>query len=78
MLNFNAEIYIQKRKLAFQDKHLTNFFIASIFFIYKGIIDNFNMHNILILEEIVCVFYIKETKHTNLMVIIKKNAHIAT
>lgn len=77
MLNLNTKIYIQKSKLTFWDKYLINFFITSILFIYESIVNNLNMCNILTLEEIICVFYIKEIKLNNLIVIKKESIHFA-
>lgn len=77
MLNLNAKICMQNSKLAFWDKYLINFFLASMPIIYKRIINNLNMRNILTLQEIVYAFYTKKIKLTNLEVIKKENAHFA-
>lgn len=45
---------------------------------YEGIIDNFNIYNFLILEKIVNIFYIKETKFMNLRVIKEENISFTT
>lgn len=78
MFNFNIEIYVKKPKLSFWNKYLTNFVLASMFSTYENIIDNFNIQNILILEEIVHIFYTKKTKLTNLGVIQEESTYFAT
>lgn len=78
MLNLNAEIYIQKSKLTFCDKYLINFPMASISFIYENIVNNLNMCNVLTLEETICVFYIKEIKLKDLIVIKEESTHFAS
>lgn len=75
MLNLNAKIRMQKPKLIFPDKYLTNFFLVSMLFIYKKIINNLIICNILTLEEKVCAFCIKKTKFINLRIIKKESAH---
>ena len=65
MLNFNAEIYIQNLKLAFQDKYMINFILANILSNYEGIIDNHNLCNTLTLDGAVRVFHTKKTELTN-------------
>lgn len=65
ILNLNIEIHIQKPEFAFWVKYLTNFLLASMSFTYKAIINNLNKRNVLTLEEIVYVIYIKKTKFTN-------------
>ena len=78
MLNLNAGIRIQKPELAFRDKHLINFLLASMPSIYEGIIDNLNMRDTLTLDDIVRVFRTKETELTDLGVIKEESAHFAT
>lgn len=75
MLNLNAEICIQKPKLAFQNKYLTNFFFISIFSTYEDINNNFNMHNVLMVEKIDYTLCIKKTKLSNLRIIKEKSAY---
>ena len=65
ILNFNAKIRIQKPKLVFGDKHLTNFFLASMPSTCEGIIDNLNIHNILTFEKTFYIFCIKEMEFTD-------------
>ncbi len=77
MLNLNEEIRMQKPELAFRDKHLTNFLLASMPSTYEGIIDNLKMCNILTLEETVRVFHTKETELTDLGVIKEESAYFA-
>lgn len=60
MLNFNAEICIQKPELTFQDKHLINFFVTSLSSTYGRIIDNLNMRDTLTLDGAVCAFCTKK------------------
>lgn len=75
MFNLNIKICVQKLKLACQDKQFTNFFVASMPSIFRRIIDNLNMRNILMLEETVCILCIKEIKLTNLGIIKKESTH---
>lgn len=77
ILNLNAEICIQKPELAFQDKHLINFLVASMPFTYKGIIDNLNMRDTLTLDSAVCALCTKETKFTNLGFIKEESVYFA-
>ena len=78
MLNFNTEISIQKPKLAFQNKNLINFLVASILSTYKGVIDNFNIQDTLILDGAVCALHTKKTELINLGVIKKESIYFAT
>lgn len=66
ILNINAEIRIQKHKLAFWDKHIFNFLLTSMPSIYESLIDNLNICKILMLAKTVCSLKIKETKLNNL------------
>lgn len=77
MLNLNAKIHVQKPKLAFGDKHSTNFLLASMPFIYEGILNNFNTCNMLKLEETVYALCIKKTELINFAVIKEESAHFA-
>lgn len=45
---------------------------------YKGIINNLNMLNVLMLGKIVYIFYIKKTKLIDLGAIKEKKTHFAT
>lgn len=75
ILNFSEEICIQKPKLAFQDKYLINFFLASKPPTYGSIIDDLNMRYLWTLEGTVCAFCTKKTELTKLNVIKEKNAY---
>lgn len=77
MLNFNAEICIQKPEFAFRDKHLINFLVASMSSTYENIIDNLNMCKTLILEETFCALQIKETELNNLVSIKNEKLYFA-
>ena len=77
MLNLNAEIRIEKPELAFCDKHLINFLLASIPSTYEGIIDNLNIHDTLMLDGVVYALRTKETELTNLGVIKEESANFA-
>lgn len=77
ILNLNVKIQIQKPKLFFYNKYLINFFLASIPFTYKRIIDNLNMRDTLILNNVICLFQTKKTKFTNLEVIKEENVYFA-
>lgn len=77
MPNFNTKICVQKPKLIFWNKYLTNFFFASVSFTYKGIINNFNIYNVLTFEKTVFVLCIKKTELTNLRAIKENSIHFA-
>ena len=78
MFSLNINIYIQKSELAFWDKYLINFFLANISSTYKGIIDNLNIYDILILEKMVYILHIKKTKFINLRIIKEEKVHFTS
>lgn len=53
ILNLKIKINIQKPKLIFQNKYLITLLIANIPFIYKTIIINLNVQDILILTSVI-------------------------
>lgn len=77
MLNLNAEIRLQKPELAFREKHLINFLLASMPSTYEGIIDNLNMRDNLTLDGAVRALRTKETGLSDLGVIKEESAHFA-